>query len=125
MDNKTNNFIEQEVLKNGNKLFIGSIISIAIGYTIITVWLNSIRATASLWFVWVLILIQFALYFLIFITSYRRSKVLGLNQSFAWIIFIVLTILGRINDWELFVIPSLLLIMIILSVSNKKVSDKR
>ena len=87
-------------------------------------WLNSIRATASLWFIWVLIIIQFALYFSIFLTSYNRSKVLGLNKNVALILFIILAVLGRVNNWELIVIPLLVIVMLMFSARNKKVSQK-
>jgi len=122
--NKPNDFIKNEILKNERRLFAGGIIAIVVGYIIITLWLNAIRATAPIWFVWVLIAIQFALYFSIFISSYQRSKVLGANKTLGFIIFAVLAVLGRVNDWELFIIPLLLVIMLILSARNKKVSEE-
>jgi len=124
MENKANNFLKNEVLKMENRMFLGSIIGSSIGYLIITLWLNSIRTTASLWFVWVLIIIQFTLYFSIFISGYNRSKVLGLNKNVALALFIILAVLGRVNDWELIVIPLLVVIMLIFSARNKKVSQK-
>jgi len=75
--------------------------------------------------VWILIIIQFSLYFWIFVNSYQRSKVLGLNKNLAWIIFSILAILGRVNNWELLVIPLLIVVMIIFSARNKNVSDER
>ena len=120
---KAENFLKNEVLKIENRLFLGKLLSSAIGYTLITLWLNSIRATASLWFVWALIIIQFALYFSIFITSYQRSKVFGLNKNFALIVFIILAVLGRVNDWEIIVIPATVIAMVVFSLINKKVSD--
>ena len=128
MEDKTkstaNNFLKNEVLKMENRMFWGSIIGSSIGYLVITLWLNSIRATASLWFVWVLIIIQFALYFSIFISGYNRSKVLGLNKNIALVLFIILTVLGRVNDWEVIVIPLLVVVMLAFSARNKKVSEK-
>lgn len=128
MEHKTNmstsDFIKDEMLKIENRLFFGRILSSSVGYLLITLWLNGIRATASLWFVWVLIIIQFALYFSIFITSYQRSKIFGLNKNLSFVIFIILTILGRVNDWELVVIPLLVLIMLVLSIRNKNISEK-
>lgn len=127
MENKpkitAENFLTNEVLKIENRMFWGKLIGSVVGYTLITLWLNSIRATSSLWFVWVLIIIQFALYFSIFITSYQRSKVFGLNKNLALVIFIILTVLGRVNDWEILVIPLLTIAMLIFSVRNKKVSE--
>src|SRR3989338_11638530 len=121
---KAENFLKNEVLKIENRLFIGKLLSFAIGYTLITLWLNSIRATASLWFVWVLIIIQFALYFSIFISGYQRSKVFGLNKNLALVLFIILVVLGRVNDWEMIVILLLIVVMLAFSARNKKVSKK-
>src|SRR3990172_11119807 len=101
MENKTSDFLKNEVLKMENRLFWDKILGSSVGYLLITLWLNSIRATASLWFVWILIIIQFALYFSIFIPGYQRSKVFGLNKNLALILFIILAVLGRVNDWEL------------------------
>ena len=121
---KAENFLKNEVLKIENRLFFGKLLGSAIGYILITLWLNGIRTTASLWFVWVLIIIQFALYFSIFITSYQRSKIFGLNRNLALVIFVVLAVLGRVNDWEMVVIPAIVVVMLVLSVMNKKVSEK-
>ena len=129
MENATNNkahdFIKGEVLKIDRNAFIFRIIATVIGYAGITFWLNSIRATAPLWFVWVLIIIQFALYFSIFIANYRRAIICGLNKNIGLIIFVALAILGRVNDWELVIIPLMVIIMIIVSARAKNVSDER
>jgi len=124
-NNKANDFIKNEVLKIENRLFFARILGSAIGYALITLWLNSIRATASLWFVWVLIIIQFALYFSIFIAGYRRSVACGLNKTLGLIIFTALAILGRINDWELAIIPLAVIIMLIVSTMTKNVSEEK
>jgi len=120
MENKTSNFIKTETLRIDRTLFRGKIISILIGYIGITLWLNAIRATAPLWFVWVLIVIQFLLYFSIFSVSYTRASVIGLNKKFGFIFFVALATLGRVNDWELFIIPLLLVVMFIFSEKNTK-----
>ena len=138
MENKTSDFFKTETLKAERSLFLGKIICILIGYIGITLWLNAIRATASLWFVWVLIVIQFLLYSSIFSFSYTRASVIGLNKkegflffvvgrsfSLTYIFFVTLAILGRVNDWELFIIPLLLVVMFIFSAKNNNVSDKR
>lgn len=125
MENKVNDFIKSEVLKIENRLFFARILGSAIGYALITMWFNSIRVTASLWFVWILIIIQFALYFSIFIAGYRRAVVCGFNKTFGLIVFTALAILGRINDWELAIIPLTVIIMLIVSVRTKNVSDGR
>jgi len=122
--NKANDFIKGEVLKLERNSFIIRIIAIAIGYAGMTFWLNTIRATAPLWFVWVLIIVQFALYFSIFIVSYRRAIVCSLNRNLCIIIFITLAILGRVNNWELAIIPLTIVIMLIVSTKAKKVSNR-
>lgn len=128
MENKSNttahDFLKNEVLTMENRLFWAKIIGSSIGYFLITLWLNNIRATASLWFVWVLIIIQFIFYFSIFISSYQRSKVLGLNKNLGVIIFIILTVLGRVNDWEIIIIPLLVVIMLVFSTRNKNISKR-
>jgi hypothetical protein len=124
MDNKAEDFIKAQVLKLERNTFIIKIILIVAGYAGITFWLNSIRTTAALWFVWALIIVQFALYFSIFISCCRRSIVFGLQKTIAIILFIVFAILGRVNNWELFIIPLVAITMIIYSVCNKRISDR-
>jgi len=123
-NNKAYNFLKDEVLKVEHRLFFARILGSAIGYALMSLWLNSIRATASLWFVWIIIIIQFALYIWIFANGYQRAKVLGLNKDFALLLFIILAVLGRINDWELLAIPLLVVVMVIFSARNKNVSDE-
>lgn len=125
MDNETTDFVKTLELKETDSLFRGSLTIILIGYIGITFWLNAIRTTASLWFVWILIGIQFLLYSSIFSFSYSRALVIGFNKQFWFAFFIVLAILGRINNWELFIIPLLLAVMFILSIKNKNLSEKR
>ena len=117
-------FLEGEVLKIENRLFLGKLLGSVIGYALITLWLNSIRATASLWIVWALIIVQFSLYSPIFITSCQRSRVFGLNNNLALVISIALAVLGRVNDWELVVIPLLVIVMLIFSVRNRRISEE-
>jgi hypothetical protein len=125
VENKTKDFIKTEILKAERSLFLGKIISIFIGYVGITLWLNAIRAIASLWFVWVLIVIQFLLYFSIFFLNYTRALVIGLNKKLGFIFFVILAVLGRVNNWELFIIPLLLVVMFIFSAKNNNVSDEK
>jgi hypothetical protein len=119
-----NDFIKNEYRKIENRLFLSRIIGYPVAYLLVTLWLNSIRETASLTFVWILIIIQFAFYFSIFITSYKRSNILGFNKNITSYIFIILTFLGRINNWELIVIPILVLVMIIISSKSINMSKK-
>ena len=117
-------FIIDEVLKIENRSFWFRILACSIGYLVITLWLNSIRASAALWLLWLLIIIQLTLYLSIFITSYFRSKVFGLNNNIALIIFTALAVLGRVENWELTIIPILVVTMLILSARNKKISTE-
>jgi hypothetical protein len=112
-------FITKEKMKIENRLFWAKIIGSSLGYLVITLFLNSIRATAPIALVWILILIQFILYFSIFISGYQRSKTLGLNKNVAFIIAIVFVVLGRINDWEVLVIPVFVIGMLIWSALKK------
>ncbi len=89
------------------------------GYVGVTPWLNSIRQTAAVWFVWVLIAVQFCLFIAIFVACSLRAKQCGFRHT--WLIFVPL-MLSRINDWELVVIPALAVIMLILSARNRNVS---
>jgi hypothetical protein len=125
INDEVSNSIKTKVLKLERYSFGFCILSIVIGYAGITLWLNAIRATAAHWFVWVLIVIQFTLYFSIFIVSFRRSKVFGINNYLGICLFTVLAILGRVNNWELVIIPLLAATMLVLSARNNKVSEKR
>ena len=123
-ENKAHEFLKGEVLKMERNSFFVRIIAAALLYVGISYWLNAIRADAQLWFVWLLIIVQFALYFSIFIVSYRRAIVCGFNKNLSFIIFVALTVLGRVNDWELAVIPLTVIGMLIISARTKNVSDK-
>ena len=123
MGTQVHPIIQSEILKIENRRFWFHLLGVSTGYLLLTLWLNSIRATASLWLIWSLIIIQFALYFSIFIFSYKRSEVFGLDKTVSAILFLVLAVLGRVNDWEVAIIPALILVMLILSTRNKNISD--
>ena len=123
-ENKAHEFIKGEIIKMERNSFFVRIIAATIAYAGITYWLNAIRADAQLWFVWLLIIVQFALYFSIFIASYRRAIVFGFNKNISFIIFVALAVLGRVDDWELVVIPLTVIGMLIISARAKNVSDK-
>lgn len=121
-EDKGRQFLTKEILSNERNVYIGSVILTSIGYLVITLWLNSIRTNAPIALVWVLIGIQLLLYFLIFSISYGRAKVMGLK--FAFPVFVGLAVLGRVNDWEIIVIPLMIVVMAVWSFKNKKISDK-
>lgn len=116
---KVHDFLNSEIAKIENRMFWGRMLSFSLGYLLATLLLNGIRAKASLWFVWPLIIVQLVLYLSIFIAGYRRSKALGLNKNLAFVVFIVLAFLGRLNDWEIAVIPVLVVGMLIWSALKK------
>ena len=88
------------------------------GYVGITLWLNSIRTTAVIWFVWVLIIVQLILYFWFFSTSHLRLKSCGYKYS--WIFVFILCLLGRVNDWEIIILPLLTVVTLIISGRKSK-----
>jgi hypothetical protein len=99
------------------KILAGKMFASAIGYLVVTLFLNWIRATASLWIVWPLIVIQLGLYLSIFLSGYRCFKVLSINGTLALVVFVGLAGLGRVIylfDWEFVAIPLAVAIVIIL-----------
>jgi hypothetical protein len=115
-------FVRNEVVKQEKLHFLVTILICSVAYILITFWLNSVRANASLWLVWPLIAVQLLLYLSIFLTCFRRSKEMGLNATVALVGFIGLGLLGRINDWEIFVIPAMVVIMLAMSARSDSIS---
>jgi uncharacterized membrane protein YhaH (DUF805 family) len=114
-------FIKKEILKSKNRSFIVAILTVTIVYFLLTVFLNSIRAHANIVLLWFLIIIQFIFYFSIFVFCYERMKDMGRKTPILYLLVFVLAILGRVNDWEVLIIPLLVLVMIVLSCRNKTV----
>jgi hypothetical protein len=119
LNDKAGEIIKVDVLKFERNIFIFKIIAIVICYTIITIGMNSIRATAPHWSVWVLIAIQLTLYFLIFFICYQRAERCGLNRTIGSIFFIALAVLGRVEHCEFFIISLTVIGMIKYSARNK------
>ncbi len=119
-----NKFLKNETLKHDHSWFLATLFYPLVGYIIVTLILNAIRVTAPLWIVWLLIIVQILLYISIFVINYRRAVVMGLNKYTSLGLFSLLAVLGRINDWELAVLPLIILIMFLLSRRNKKISKK-
>jgi phosphoglycerol transferase MdoB-like AlkP superfamily enzyme len=117
-------FIKDVVLRQENRQFVINLIILSVGYLIITLWLNSIRVSAPIWFVWVLIAVQLILYASIFYTSFQRAKTMGLGGTVAAMTFTALALIGRINDWEIVVIPLVVIAMIVFSARNKRISTR-
>lgn len=121
---QVHSFVSNELLRTKKISFFINITLIVLSYVGITVWLNNVRTTGQLWFVWVLIIIQLILYFAIFSTSYLRFKECGYKR-FGSILFVVLALIGRINDWEFLIIPLLVVTMLIISAKSKYQTDKK
>ena len=117
----SNYFVRTQILKTERRTYIAKIFLTVFVYIGLSILLNSIRATAPIALVWVLIALQFLFYFLIFSVSYTRAKVYGL-PNYGLVLFIVLCVLGRINNWEIAVIPLLVVVMIVLGMRNKNLS---
>jgi hypothetical protein len=109
--------IKNEWLKLQRNTYTIKIFSNLAGYVAVTLWLNSIRATASLWLVWILIVAQLILYVLIFSISYLRLQECGLKRL--GLIVFVLFILGRVENWEILAIPITIAFTLIISFRNK------
>lgn len=124
-ETKADNFLKEESLRLEKRIFLSSILFYPVLYLLITLWLNSIRETSSLFFVWILIIIQFIFYFKIFIVSYKRSNVLGFNKNITPYVFIILAFLARVDEWELIIIPVLVIVMATLSSREKVIQNKQ
>ena len=111
--------ITGEVLGMERRGFIFRLLVTIVGYVGMTLWLNSIRQTAAIWFVWVLFAVQFLFFISIFVACSIRARQCGFRHT--WLMFVPL-VLSRVNNWELVVIPALAVIMLILSARNRNVS---
>lgn len=121
-DYKFSNVVPTLILENERNVFAYKLIFRSISYLLISILLNSIRQSTSPWIVWTLIIIQFSLYFSIFILCYKRISVCGLNKNISIILFVALAIIGRIENFEVVLIPLIVVIMLIISSLNKKLS---
>lgn len=118
-----NEFIKKKVLRLEKNIFIFKLFLVLVGYVGATLWLNAIRQGATIWFVWVLIALQIFLFISIFVVCSMRAKHCGCRYQWPWLFpFLALS---RVNNWELVVIPALVLIMLVLSERNQKVSAAR
>lgn len=119
MEVKTESFLKEEVLKSERTFFFYSQILNIVIYVLLTVFLNSIRKTASLWIVWPLIIVQLLFYLFIFLRNYERANTCGLNSTLSAIIFGGLIVLGRIGNLEVLVIPIMTIVVILYSNKTK------
>ena len=119
---RVDKLIKREVLRAEKNSFIFRLFIVFAGYIGITLWLNSIRQSAALWFVWTLIAVQLFFYLSIFVASSLRAKQCGYRYPWLWLFPIL--VLSRVENWELVVFPLFVVIMLILSERNQRVSDE-
>jgi len=119
--NRAIELITKDILRAEKNLFIFRLLITVISYVGITFWLNAIRQTASITFVWVLIGIQIFLFLTIFVGCSLRLRQC---QRQAWWLWFPL-ILSRVNNWEVVLIPTTMIVTLILSEMNRNVSQER
>ena len=120
---EVNEVIKREVLRTEKNIFIFKLFLVLAGYVGTTLWLNAIRQSAAIWFVWVLIAPQLFLFISIFVVCSMRAKQCG--YRYVWLIFILLACASRVDNWELVLIPVMAVTMLVLSERNQKVSAER
>jgi hypothetical protein len=49
---------------------------------------------------------------------------MGLNGTIALVVLLALGGLGRVNDWKILVIPAMILVMLVASARNKRMSPR-
>lgn len=117
--NRVNDVISNEVQKMAHGVFVLRLILTIGAYAGVTFWLNAIRQTSAIWFVWVLIAVQLVLFLSIFVVCSMRARVCAFRHT--WLLFIPL-VLSRVNDWEVVVIPVMAVAMCVLSARSRNVS---
>lgn len=115
-------FVKNEILLVEKTKFKFSIIKTLIFYVVITLLLNAFRVSAPIWLVWVSIIVQLLLFFSIFNICYMRSQECGF-KGYWFIVFVILAVLGRVENWEIIIIPLMITIMIIISEKNINIMD--
>jgi len=118
---RVHDLITKQILRGEHISFFCRLLFSIGFYAAISFWLNAIRQTAPIWFVWVLIGVQVFFFITIFVVCSRRAKQCGFRHT--WLLFIPL-LLSRINDWEVIVIPTLAIIMLILSARNRNIAPE-
>ena len=116
-----NQFKQAQLRKEKSFFIFKTVITILI-YIGLSKWHSTGRTTPGL-LAWILAISQILCYFLIFEISYKRFKELG-YKKIAWMI-IILAFVGRVEDWEIIVIPSLVIVMLIFTFINNTLSLKQ
>ena len=118
---RVHELLTNKVLRTEHRAFVLCFLLTIAAHVGTTLWLNSIRQTAALWFVWVLIVVQLFFFLTIFVMCSLRLKQCGFRHR--WLLFIPL-FLSRVENWQIVVIPVLALCMIILSARNRNVAPE-
>lgn len=97
-------------------IFTVTVIGAILGYAGMTLWLNAIRQTAALPFLWGLIILQLLLFLSVFVICSIRLRQCGRHSWWIWMPLL----LSRVNDWEVFLIPATAAVVYILSELSKR-----
>ncbi len=119
--NRAVEIITRKVLRAEKNLFILRMFLILSAYVGLTLWLNAVRQTVPTWLLWTLIAIQLFLFLTIFVVSSLRLRQCRIASWWLWVPFV----LSRINDWEILAIPVWMIVMLIISERNRRVSQER
>jgi hypothetical protein len=119
---RVHELLTNEVLRTEHRAFVFRFVLTIAAYVGTAFWLNSIRQTAALWFVWVLIVVQLFFFLTIFVVCSLHLRQCGFRHGW-WLPFIPL-FLSRVENWEIVVIPALALFMIIFSARNRNVAPE-
>lgn len=119
--NRAAEVITREVLRAEKNMFIFRVSIAAASYVGITFWLNAIRQTAVTWFLWCLIGLQLFLFLTIFVVCSLRLRQC---RRHAWWLWFPL-LLSRVENWDVVLIPTAVIVTLILSELNVHVSEER
>lgn len=120
---RVHELIKREILRAEKNIVIFRLFVCLAGYVGTTLWLNAIRQASALWFVWILIGLQFFFLISIFVVCSMRARQCGHRHPYIWLLPILF--LSRVENWELVVLPALVVIILIISERNQQVSSER
>jgi TPR repeat protein len=119
--NRATEIVKREILRTEKNRYILNLFMVIAGYVGVTLWVNSVRQSASDWLLWTLVVIQLLLVLALFVVSSLRLRQCRMPW---WWLFIPL-VLTRINNLEYVVIAGTIILMAILSERNEYVSAER
>ena len=119
--NRVAELIKKEVLRAEKNMFIFSLLVVAASYIGITFWINAIRQTAAIWFVWCLIGLQLFLFLTVFVVCALRLRQCRRHSWWLWFPLL----LSRVENWEVLLIPAAAMVTLMISEVNGNVSEER